>query len=1267
MSAGKTFKRIFLGVMILLLLLAAGGYFIFRYKLKDLVEEIVLIESGYTYELKMSKFSFSYRNRFIRLEDARLTCLEPGKESGHYGAAIPELYLSIDSWRLLLRSKKLDIDSLYLRSPDFHIYRDKSILPEDRSDKPVADVLDILNDVRIKLGIRSMNIENASIAFHSVKENTDPFVTRAINFKVCNFSDKKDLSTHFLSAEDISLDVGRQNWIFPNGSRLAFSRMYFSGKSQFFELDSCQYSSAEGPNKGRLSFSADEARWSSHHLPDIYTNGEVTIDTIYLATPVINFMVPEKDELATDSSSEFSANMSRLFGEISIQYIQVDDGKLLLESAGEKKSSYSSRSTDLVIRDLDINRDSLPHVRVGSIDLKLNEVILSTADSQYVLSIDEFGLADNNLICKNAVFSPTSLNNISNDFTLSLPEFILNDISLPDILQKKFKASSGTFLEPDILLRIKDRPKTEKKVKGERLERLYHSLNGLAQLINVKDLAIRDANMEIIPGSEGKGASVLVSDLNAEIKLNRFLESNALVNMKEAIPDLNIKEIKFKTFGVNTTVRDLELEGDKQKNYVRSLSLLTRGGVRLLGQDLFWQNFDWDRAMNLSIMELDSVDAKSLLLEIDPSVSSADSFRQKDDTRLSLFVRKLNADEIFFFMRSKNGGIARSKIASIRFDSLTADHTDVRWKELEAHFINPEFRKDDLTLSANSIDLKSNEKILFRRLLYKKAGYSANAASLEIKTRIRSIAENDYLIDELNIDSPDIRILKDLNKVTAAAQENNSPFEKKIRIQRINAGDGKLDYSFSQDSLHIAANFSLQGSSLLFNQDGSGSLEYDKLGIDLARVGAVSPKWVADIPILRSVLLKGMIDSAGKKLKSGIDLDWENVTFAPAPSAQSKLLITDLSGSFSKDDFMAASGIRPDLPSLIRFLYLQKGRAELVNEQFSLKIDSLRWKGTKNELITGSLNYSPRISRDSFFAASSWQKDYLTLQADGLRLVDMDAEKLLRDSSLKAREIHFLSPVISASRNKNIPFEHGREKPMPTKLISSIGMPLQLDSVFITKGTVYVNEVSNITGREGNVIITDLNAGIYDISNQYGASDSLRINANARIFDHHIRSFKYRESYNDSLSGFRMSMRMAPMDLTRLSSVTNPLAAVNVERGRSDTLVARISGNKYASYGEMDFQFRDLKIRMLNKQDTSKKNFLLSFENLIANSLVLRSKNNKKSTIFFRRDREKFIFNYWIKSVFSGVMTGAGVKSNRKFEKEYKAVKETYSLPGKKE
>jgi hypothetical protein len=138
-------------------------------------------------------------------------------------------------------------------------------------------------------------------------------------------------------------------------------------------------------------------------------------------------------------------------------------------------------------------------------------------------------------------------------------------------------------------------------------------------------------------------------------------------------------------------------------------------------------------------------------------------------------------------------------------------------------------------------------------------------------------------------------------------------------------------------------------------------------------------------------------------------------------------------------------------------------------------------------------------------------------------------------------------------------------------------------------------------------------------------------------------------------------MNASPMKLTHFSDATVPLASVKVSKGQADTLYAHWIGNKYAAFGVMNFHYEDLAINILDKKEPQRKKFLLSIENWVAN-LILRNKNNKQSLVYFERDREKFIFNYWVKTSMSGLMTSVGVKGNRKYMKKWKRFLSQYGL-----
>ena len=382
------------------------------------------------------------------------------------------------------------------------------------------------------------------------------------------------------------------------------------------------------------------------------------------------------------------------------------------------------------------------------------------------------------------------------------------------------------------------------------------------------------------------------------------------------------------------------------------------------------------------------------------------------------------------------------------------------------------------------------------------------------------------------------------------------------------------------------------------------------------------------------------------------------------PTDNGFIEITGLSGKL--DDFSlsipAGEGKKP-FENVIDKMNLTGGRLHYTNGITVATISNITGTAKEGMLELKDVEIKPEATLAFFLKTTQWQKDYLTFNCDKIVLKKINNQALLQDTALFIQQVYLYNPRLSSYRDKNMAFRHGVEKGMPTQLITGIKMPLQIDTIYIKGASVNVHEVSEITKREGIVPLSNIDASFKNFTNRPGEKDSLIINLSGRVIDYNIRTFRYAESYQDSLSGFRMNYNISPMHLPMLTQVTGPLSAIAVTRGFADTLYARVSGNKYATFGEINFYYHNLGIRILNKKDTRKKDLLLAFESVIANSLIIRSNNKKQANMFFVRNREKFVFNYWVKTLFSGLFTSAGAKKSSKYKRMYEEVAEKYSLP----
>ena len=71
----------------------------------------------------------------------------------------------------------------------------------------------------------------------------------------------------------------------------------------------------------------------------------------------------------------------------------------------------------------------------------------------------------------------------------------------------------------------------------------------------------------------------------------------------------------------------------------------------------------------------------------------------------------------------------------------------------------------------------------------------------------------------------------------------------------------------------------------------------------------------------------------------------------------------------------------------------------------------------------------------------------------------------------------------------------------------------------------------------------------------------------------------------------------------------------------------------------------------MDKKDSTKRGFLAAMETWGAN-IILPDRRQRSSAIFFERDREKFVFNYWIKAQTSGILSTVGIKRSTTYMKD---------------
>jgi hypothetical protein len=1253
-----------------IVLLIGAGHLIFIYKFKEVLKAVIEKESNGQYTLYASKVKLSLWGEKITLHNAVVAAVDRTGAPEDYFISAKKVYLSIESIRDVIFDDKLVVNDVIISQPFFRIQVNKKI-PKENNDFHPSTVTDILTNLTQRLQVRKLRITDASFEYKSFKHR-EPFRAGGINLTVSNFREKDSMTNDLMYTDDIELTVTNQAWKFPGGNQdLNFTRLHYSAKDQYIQIDTCTLLTRGKKAGDTVSLYADKFRFSPRRLQEHLANDEFVVDSLVCLRPVL---VLRKGELIErDSTGSISGALNQMFNKVNLRYINIVKGSFAIYEQNRTTSSYSTDQADIKIYNFEALSNQSKSLSVDSIMFNLKNLTFLTRDSLYQLNVAKFGLKNNDLTFINASFGNAPGNERPANMTFTTPELRFRNIDLEDLIMKKLKAPAITIYKPDIRLFTTEKTLNENDTNGKfSFKVFYKVMHGLEELINVDSFRIIDGKMRLRSGKNNFKADL--TSINGVVLINKLLQSDSLVDIKRAIPDLSVELVSMAAPEFNFAIDRFHFSGMSRHSYIEKFMFSTLSGATVSGKKLTWDFLDWDVFQRSGILQLETLSIGELTTNIDKPSGTKNSTGAFPDLR----IEKLDIGRFGFGMKTANS-IMRLDADKITLNDISTRNSQLKWNDLNALVSGFHYKKKGLEASFRSLDLsnkginKLRDATIHLETEDRKINFVAPVMNLHMKLQSSDFSK--LSIDSLVSDTAAISIVAGKISSTSNApwspggeeseSDNRKSYFERILVSRLELNNNSVIYVNEIDSVMTEANIDLSGQDINYRNSKNLPLSFRDLNLNLRNLHFNNKNIRASGPGLYASFADGKLTLAENNLlrfKSGIKINWKAFDFAMELKDSASLNLKNISGTFLPTGYEFSPGRKIDLAPLVKFASFWDGQGSFENRHLKAEAADFQWNGPKSLFTTGEFSVKPKANPATAQKKERWQRDELSLEGKSLDIIGVGYDPASGDSTLFINKIILDKIDLHASRDKRIPFRHGIEKPMPTKLISSFNFPLVIDSLLITRSNITITEVSAKTKKKGIIPFQDVEASLTNLRNRFHSDDVLGVSASAVLLDNRINHMKYDELYDDSLSPFIMKFYSSPMKLTNFTKATQPLANVGVRHGLSDTLYAHWIGNKYAAIGRMNFHYRGLKIAVLDKDDPEKKHLTLRLVNLFANS-VLKNSNSKESIVYFQRDPEKFIFNYWLKTTFSGVMSSVGVKRNRKYIKQYNKAKENFSLP----
>jgi hypothetical protein len=322
--------------------------------------------------------------------------------------------------------------------------------------------------------------------------------------------------------------------------------------------------------------------------------------------------------------------------------------------------------------------------------------------------------------------------------------------------------------------------------------------------------------------------------------------------------------------------------------------------------------------------------------------------------------------------------------------------------------------------------------------------------------------------------------------------------------------------------------------------------------------------------------------------------------------------------------------------------FMKKINITRYNGMYSGTIARLSFNSIKQQLIIDSAVLIPYLGKYEFARHLGKQIARIDLFIPQLTVAGLELAGII-DSSFVASKIEIRSFDLVAFKDKRIPFTRTENIPLPMVVFLNIPFLIKIDSVVISDSRITVEEFAEHGIKPGTISFEDINATISQLDNRQPKNDHSysRLNASCLL----MSSGQVKALFQFPLDGssvYTAKGSVSNMPFKALNPVLTSMANVRVESGYLKDFTFDFVYSEFTSKGNINIDYKDLQLIGLNtnKRSTNEiKTFILNafVKNHRSKSITPTIKNG---IINIERDRKRYIFNVWWRSILDGLKSG---------------------------
>jgi hypothetical protein len=311
---------------------------------------------------------------------------------------------------------------------------------------------------------------------------------------------------------------------------------------------------------------------------------------------------------------------------------------------------------------------------------------------------------------------------------------------------------------------------------------------------------------------------------------------------------------------------------------------------------------------------------------------------------------------------------------------------------------------------------------------------------------------------------------------------------------------------------------------------------------------------------------------------------------------------------------------------------------------YTFKIDNIICSVKENSLQAERFSVLPNYKDYNFTSRHEFQTDCITAEFNHISFVSFSASDYFELNDIIISKVEIDSMDINIFRDRRKKFRH-KKKPVLQNILYDYPGKINIDSVHVMNGDVTYTEHGENSKEAGSIRFKKVNADFYHVTNDtvYKKQDAyLEFKSEARLMGAAKITFNLKAKLFDSTNTFFLNGNMSRLDVEQLNPLLERNVFIHAQSGIIDTMYFNLTGDNYSTSGEMVLLYHMLFVKVEAQYAVVPASLMQLLVSSITSRRILDAnpmphEKVRTGVIGFVRDPEKFVFNFYYKSILSGI------------------------------